>query len=89
LGFESSAVVMRWTRSKIRDALRRQAPRHGTADLPIPGSHLPWLIRRQDRITAAIVAVVAAYLLTRSLPDELKFLDTIQSWHRHVGIGEE
>jgi uncharacterized membrane protein len=39
-----------------------------------PGSHLPWLIRRQGRITAAIVAIAIAYLATRSLPDELNLL---------------
>jgi len=39
-----------------------------------PGSHLPWLIRRQGRITAAIVAVAVAYLLTRGLPEELNLL---------------
>jgi len=41
---------------------------------PSAGGHLPWLIRRQGRITAAIVAVVVAYLLTRGLPDELNLL---------------
>jgi len=39
-----------------------------------PSSDLPWLIRRQGRIAAAIVAVAVAYLATRSLPDELKLL---------------
>ena len=39
-----------------------------------PGSHLPRLIRRQSRITAAIVAIAIAYLATRSLPDELNLL---------------
>ena len=39
-----------------------------------PGSHLPWLIRRRGRISAAIVAIAIAYLATRSLPDELNML---------------
>src|SRR5271165_3744200 len=39
-----------------------------------PGGSMPWLIRRQGRITVAIVAVVVAYLLTRGLPDELNLL---------------
>ena len=41
---------------------------------PSAAGHLPWLIRRRGRITAAIVAVVVAYLLTRGLPDELNLL---------------
>jgi hypothetical protein len=36
--------------------------------------HVPWLIRRQGRITAAIMAVAVGYLLTRGLPDELNLL---------------
>ena len=39
-----------------------------------PGSNLPWLIRREGRIVATVVVIVVAYLLTRSLPDELKLL---------------
>jgi len=39
-----------------------------------PGSHLPWPVRREGRITCAIVAIAGAYLLTRGLPDELKLL---------------
>jgi len=38
------------------------------------GSSLPWLTRGRVRITAAIVAAVIAYLLTRGLPDELNLL---------------
>ena len=38
------------------------------------GSNLPWLIRREGRIVATVVVIVVAYLLTRSLPDELKLL---------------
>ena len=37
-------------------------------------SNLPWLIRRPDRIAAAIVAIAVAYLLTSGLPDELNLL---------------
>ena len=37
-------------------------------------SRLPWLIQRSGRVTAAIVAIVAAYLGTMSLPDELNLL---------------
>jgi uncharacterized membrane protein len=37
-------------------------------------SNLPWLIRRQGRITTAIAAAAAAYLLTRGLPNELNLL---------------
>jgi uncharacterized membrane protein len=37
-------------------------------------SRLPWLIQRSGRLTAAIVGVVVAYLVTLSLPDELNLL---------------
>jgi uncharacterized membrane protein len=47
-----------------------------------PGSHLPWLIRRQGRITAAIVAVAVSYLLTRGLPNELNLLISY-----NIGVG--
>ena len=46
-------------------------------DEPIPSSlrsHLPWLVRRTGRITAAIVAAAVAYLATITLPDELNLL---------------
>ena len=39
-----------------------------------PGGSMPWLIRRQGRITAAIVAIAIAYMATRGLPDELNLL---------------
>jgi hypothetical protein len=39
-----------------------------------PGGSVPWLIRRQGRITAAIVAIAIAYMATRGLPDELSLL---------------
>ncbi len=39
-----------------------------------PGGHLPWLIRRNGRVTAAVVATAIAYLATMSLPDELNLL---------------
>jgi uncharacterized membrane protein len=38
------------------------------------GGHLPWLIRRNGRVTAAVVAIAIAYLGTLSLPDELNLL---------------
>jgi uncharacterized membrane protein len=44
---------------------------------PISGSFagkVPWFIRRQSRITAAVVVAVVAYLLTWELPDELNLL---------------
>src|SRR5271166_4699264 len=37
-------------------------------------SNLPWLIRRQGRIGAALAACALAYLLTMGLPDELNLL---------------
>jgi uncharacterized membrane protein len=39
-----------------------------------PGSHLPWLIRRQGRIVGTVVVIAVTYLLTRGLPNELKLL---------------
>jgi uncharacterized membrane protein len=39
-----------------------------------PGGGMPWLIRRQGRITVAIVAIAIAYMATRGLPDELNLL---------------
>jgi uncharacterized membrane protein len=36
--------------------------------------HLPWLIRRNGRVTAAVVATAIVYLATMSLPDELNLL---------------
>jgi len=39
-----------------------------------PDRNLSWFIRRQGRITTAIVAAAVAYLLTRGLPDELNLL---------------
>jgi len=39
-----------------------------------PDRNLPWFIRRQGRITTAIIAAAVAYLLTRGLPDELNLL---------------
>ena len=39
-----------------------------------PSSHLPWLIRREGRIVAAVVVIVVVCLLTRGLPHELKLL---------------
>ena len=38
------------------------------------GGHLPWLIRRNGRVAAAVVATAIAYLATMSLPDELNLL---------------
>jgi uncharacterized membrane protein len=38
------------------------------------GGHLPWLIRRNGRVTAAVAAIAIAYLATMSLPDELNLL---------------
>jgi uncharacterized membrane protein len=38
------------------------------------GGHLPWLVRRNGRITATVVAIAIAYLATMSLPDELNLL---------------
>ena len=39
-----------------------------------PGSDLPWPVRREGRIIAAIVAMAVAYLAARGLPDELNLL---------------
>jgi uncharacterized membrane protein len=39
-----------------------------------PGSNLPWPVRREGRIGAAIVAMAVAYLATRGLPDEVNLL---------------
>jgi len=39
-----------------------------------PGSHLRWLIRRNGRVSATVVATTIAYLATMSLPDELNLL---------------
>jgi uncharacterized membrane protein len=47
-----------------------------------PGSHLPWLIRRQGRIVVTVVAVAVSYLLTRGLPDELHLLISY-----NIGVG--
>src|SRR6516225_3276687 len=38
------------------------------------GGHLPWLIRRNGRVAATVVASAIAYLATMSLPDELNLL---------------
>src|SRR5271165_1878775 len=45
-------------------------------------SNLPWLIRRQGRIIASLVASAIAYLLTMGLPGELNLLITY-----NIGVG--
>ena len=45
-------------------------------------SNLPWLIRRQGRIVASLMACAVAYLLTMGLPHELNLLITY-----NIGVG--
>lgn len=73
------------TRIKLQFKCANQDPDTIESTKPIShslSSNVPWLIRRQGRIVASLVACAVAYLLTMGLPHDLNLLIAY-----NVGVG--
>jgi len=73
------------TRIKLQFNYANEDPDKIESTKPIShslNSNLPWLIRRQGRIVASLVACAVAYLLTMGLPHDLNLLIAY-----NVGVG--